>query len=49
MLNMWDMWDISTCDIHEMMYRLGVTATEVVARLNRESGFLGVAGTSDSR
>lgn len=32
-----------------MMYRLGVTATEVVARLNRDSGFLGVAGTGDSR
>ena len=32
-----------------LVTRLGVSAGEVVASLNRESGFLGVAGTSDSR
>ena len=32
-----------------VLCRLGVLATDVVTSLNKESGFLGIAGTSDSR
>ena len=41
--------DIDPSLVTFMAARLGVSAEEVVSRLNNESGFLGVAGTPDSR